>query len=220
MVNQALDSNKLRKLLAIDLDGTLLTDDKKITGKTLYCLHEVKKYGAKICIATARTFDSAKRVTDCYNLDLPIICSNGALIKESLSLNEYHLVTIKSKDVEQLIEHANEMNIPISFYTEKDWYINKVTQSFESYGKRNNIKACLINKAQDLQDLRILKIMFRGNHEEMEEVERWSKKNNLELNLIYSDDCCIDITHKDASKGNALKKLAEIFGYKKQEIIV
>lgn len=216
MTVQIFNGKKRNKLLAIDLDGTLLTNNKEITYRTLYYLNEAEKYGLITCIATARTFENAKLITDRYNLKLPLICANGAVVKDSFTMKEYFKSTMKYEEAIQIAQYASAMKIQISIFTDKKRYVNKTA---EYAGRRNNIKPNTIDEIQDWKNLDIIKIMFHGTDEELRNITEWVKKKNFALNLTYSDDCLIDITHKDVSKGNALKKLASILSIEREEII-
>jgi len=66
-------------LIAIDLDGTLLTDDKKITPKTRDYLHGLGKDGHHIVIATGRPLRAAYSFQQELGVNAPIVSYNGAL---------------------------------------------------------------------------------------------------------------------------------------------
>ncbi len=67
-------------LIAIDLDGTLLTDDKTIDAKTRRFLRRLEQYGHIIVIATGRPYRAIMRYYNEIGLHGPIICYNGACI--------------------------------------------------------------------------------------------------------------------------------------------
>ncbi len=67
-------------LIAIDLDGTLLTDDKKIDARTKRYLQKLESVGHHIVIATGRPLRAIERYYRELNLHAPIVCYNGACI--------------------------------------------------------------------------------------------------------------------------------------------
>ncbi len=67
-------------LIAIDLDGTLLTDAKKISPRTKKALQLAMKQGHKVVISTGRPFRSSEPYYQELQLDTPIVNFNGALV--------------------------------------------------------------------------------------------------------------------------------------------
>jgi Cof subfamily protein (haloacid dehalogenase superfamily) len=67
------------KMIVMDLDGTLLNKDKKITPYTLSILEKCRKKGIKIALATARSEKSAERCLDLINPDYAIL-NSGSLV--------------------------------------------------------------------------------------------------------------------------------------------
>ncbi|MFD3450232.1 Cof-type HAD-IIB family hydrolase [Microbacteriaceae bacterium 4G12] len=68
------------KIIAIDLDGTLLTGNLSIQEKDINALKKVQKQEHIVTIATGRALFDAKHIMHKYNLNCPIIASNGAQI--------------------------------------------------------------------------------------------------------------------------------------------
>src|SRR3954462_5082402 len=68
------------KLVAIDLDGTLLDDDKQVSQQTADALRCLPERGVKMVIASARPPRSVRQIYSMLNLDTISIHYNGALI--------------------------------------------------------------------------------------------------------------------------------------------
>jgi Cof subfamily protein (haloacid dehalogenase superfamily) len=69
------------KLIALDLDGTLLDSSLKLSDTNTAALRRALDRGVQVVFATSRWFGLAKRTADRLGIDTPLICSNGALIK-------------------------------------------------------------------------------------------------------------------------------------------
>lgn len=67
-------------LIAVDLDGTLLTNNETISSRTKKALQEAMKQGHKVVISTGRPFRSSEMYYQELNLDTPIVNFNGALV--------------------------------------------------------------------------------------------------------------------------------------------
>lgn len=79
-------------LIALDLDGTLLTDEKNISQRTLNAIDNVKEAGHEVIIATGRPYRASKMYYDQMKLTTPIVNFNGAYVHHPLdnSWGVYH----------------------------------------------------------------------------------------------------------------------------------
>jgi HAD superfamily hydrolase (TIGR01484 family) len=73
------------KLIAIDLDDTLLNSKITVSPRNVAAIKKAKAAGITIMIATGRMYISAKKFADLLGLDVPIVTYNGALVKGSRS---------------------------------------------------------------------------------------------------------------------------------------
>jgi len=74
---------KLPKLIAIDLDGTVLASDGRISKRTKRAIAGVRAAGAQVSIVTFRAYRSSKPYALELGLHVPLICVNGALVKDA-----------------------------------------------------------------------------------------------------------------------------------------
>lgn len=68
------------KLIALDIDGTLLDPGGCITPRVRAAVHAAQRAGIVVALATARRYTGAKQVADALGLELPLIVYDGALI--------------------------------------------------------------------------------------------------------------------------------------------
>jgi hypothetical protein len=68
------------RLIAVDLDGTLLTSDRKVAPEGAEALRQAVALGVTVVISTTRTLDSVRRLTDDLGLKGPVVCANGAQV--------------------------------------------------------------------------------------------------------------------------------------------
>ena len=69
------------KLLALDLDGTLLDSSLRLSDTNAAALREAMDAGVQVVLATSRWYGLAKRTADRMGIGTPLICSNGAIVK-------------------------------------------------------------------------------------------------------------------------------------------
>lgn len=68
------------KLIAIDIDGTLLTPDGRISARTRAAIQAAQRAGIIVTLATARRYGGAQEIASALGMELPLIVYDGALI--------------------------------------------------------------------------------------------------------------------------------------------
>jgi len=86
------------KLLALDIDGTLLNPRGELTPVTRSAIQEARNQGTLVVLVTGRRFGSARPVVLDLGLDLPLISHNGALTKHVTNLETllYHPLDLQT----------------------------------------------------------------------------------------------------------------------------
>lgn len=70
------------RLLALDIDGTLVVRGDEISPRTRHALHEAHDAGIELAIATGRRYRTTRRVIDALGLEVPAVCLGGSLVKQ------------------------------------------------------------------------------------------------------------------------------------------
>ena len=71
------------RLLALDIDGTLLRSDKTISPRTLAAVEAARGRGVRVVLVTGRRHPAARRIAEQLGKDLDLVLHNGALIVEN-----------------------------------------------------------------------------------------------------------------------------------------
>lgn len=85
------------KLLALDIDGTLLTPRGEITARNSSAINNARQSGVQIVLVTGRRFSSARELAQRLDTGAPLISHNGALTKnvETLETLDYHPLDVE-----------------------------------------------------------------------------------------------------------------------------
>jgi 5-amino-6-(5-phospho-D-ribitylamino)uracil phosphatase len=71
------------RLIALDIDGTLLRSDKTLAPRTRAALERARSKGVRVVLVTGRRYPSARRVAEDLGGDVPLVLHNGALVVEA-----------------------------------------------------------------------------------------------------------------------------------------
>lgn len=92
------------KLIAIDIDGTLLNPDGQITPRTCGAIQAAQNAGMIVTLATARRYFSTKQIAEALEMDLPLIVYDGALIVNHPAGAILHSQTLSPQIAGQVVE--------------------------------------------------------------------------------------------------------------------
>ena len=210
------------KMIALDLDGTTLRNDKSLSEETRSALEDAGKAGIAIVIATGRTFSALPDSVFDLSCVKYYICSNGAAIYDA-GTNE--LIFEKSLDpaaVTRMTELVKEKDYMFESFTEGKAYIGK--DYYEAIKERtlpyrgrdyvlktripvDDIYEFTLSHKENIENLNV----FFPTQEEKHEFERLLAEipNATLTSSFYSN---LELEGFDVNKGNALKHVMGISG--------
>jgi Cof subfamily protein (haloacid dehalogenase superfamily) len=216
------------KLIVTDMDGTLLSDHKEIPKENKEALKKAKKIGIKVAIATGRIYTSARYYSNLLELDTPIIACNGAIIREEKTNNTLYENTIHQDDCKKVANICEKFGMYYHFYNDRGFYCKELKYSSLKYSKWNETQTeenrlniqIMDDPIEYIENTdNILKfVVIDDDLDKLNKVKNELKKiDNIEVSKSWHNN--IEVMNKGVSKGEAVKKLAEYFGVKQEEII-
>lgn len=208
-----------------DLDGTLLTRDKKVSPKTKEALKKFIEAGNKFAICTGRDINSALSVYNGLGLDIKdsyVIAYNGGQIFDVDRGKTVYREGIPIKLVPELLEMAKDYGLHVHTYNDHFILTEKYNECVEFY--RRVIKTPLI-VAEDIMpfvDVPPCKIICIELHDH-EKQDRFRRavleKYSDVLDSMYSNAYYLELIPKSSGKGNALIRLRDMLGIKEENVI-
>jgi len=98
------------RLLALDLDGTLLNSRGEISAKNFKAVQSVRELGVTVAVVTGRRFRDARPLALKLGLDAPVISHNGALTKHAESLEIVAMTLLPITAAREVIRVGREAN--------------------------------------------------------------------------------------------------------------
>lgn len=156
-------------VVALDLDGTLLTDDLQITERSRTAIRRVRERGVTVLLASARPPRSIVRYHRDLELDTPLVAYNGALVwdaEKGQPLFHEPLVPDAARALVGFMRRQHpELNI--SLECSDRWYIDDLTEEVRRAIERYEVDpphgvGCLEQVLTD-EAAAISKVLFRGN---------------------------------------------------------
>jgi Cof subfamily protein (haloacid dehalogenase superfamily) len=216
---------KKYKMICLDIDGTLINSENKLTARTKQVIQIVsKEMKIPVILVSARIPRGILFITKQLNINNPIICYSGALImddKNKILSN----VTIPNSEAIQVYELAKNMGIHVSLYKDDEWYAEKSDKWAEQEGVITNMSTNIVNFT-DLFDLWKKeksgpnKIMCMAEPSEIEALNAEVKDYGFNhLNAYQSKPTYLEVMSKIVSKTSAIEVLCKTYNIQSSEVI-
>ena len=213
------------KLVAIDMDGTLLNSENKVTDRTRKAIENARNQGTHIVIATGRILKSALHYSESLGLKNPLIACNGAIIVDEFQ-NVIYEKHIEKKNVIDIIDLAKSEGIYFHFYDRSSFYSNvrveEVLKFYNEGSKTMDINLKIFKDTEEImnmKDLNVYKFIFIDNNKD--KLHRFREKIEKFENINTSSSWInnIEAMGNNVSKGEALKELCKILNVEAKEVV-
>ncbi|NLJ41752.1 MAG: HAD family phosphatase [Clostridiales bacterium] len=208
------------RLIAIDLDDTLLGTDLKISPKNREAILAAVEQGVQVTIATGRMYISAVNFAVELGLDIPLITYQGGLIKESNSGDILYNQTLPVDICQKVIQACQAKGVHLQVYIDDEYYIESENEYSEFYGRNVGLKGVTVGSLDKFLDRRPNKLLIIDKPKRITEIwKEFSPIFGQDIEISASKPIFLEFTHKEATKGKALKYLSGLKDIPKDEII-
>ena len=221
------------KLIASDMDGTLLNSDHKIPKENIELIKFAQKNGIQFVVATGRAYYEALPALNNENIKCDVISFNGGIIYDKNG-NIINITPMKLKDLYYTIEILKSLEISYQLYTKNTIYTNSIETDITAYIDLIRANGEEPNEQHLRQEAR--NRLALGHITEVDNIELYlNQENNPSIKVIgISNDLeklkhatellsgndnisvtssganNVEIMDKKATKGEALKIVADI----------
>ncbi|WP_028401263.1 Cof-type HAD-IIB family hydrolase [Ectobacillus panaciterrae] len=222
------------KLIAIDMDGTLLSEELEISEQNLAAIRQTQEEGHVVMICSGRAKSDILQFLDRYDLNCPIGASNGSVVYvEGAVLQAAY---VPKQTVFTLSDLLEKGAFPYKLYTNKgifvprDWK-EKVIKAFEGGTSHTHsftleeieriterqLKSNIIQFYDDIEELladniEVEKFFILTLHEQKREQLLANMQQQPGIMITASAPTNLEVMHENGHKGNGLRAMAQHFG--------
>ena len=235
------------KLVAIDLDGTLLNSYGEVSENTKYAIKEAVENGVEVVLASGRPISSVEDLANDLHANHYLISGNGAIVYDMHKNEIVYDKFLTKEQVLNIVKICEENSIYYNIYTENDvltkslnyntlFYYSENTHKQEEKRTNINIITDIYGYIQKTDYIRFLKvtvcdqsqIVFNSIIKKLRtipnidvlDVSHMSKKiikTGTEENLV--EYCYTEITNQNVNKWSALEYIMKEMNISKEEVI-
>lgn len=208
------------KLLAIDIDDTLLNDDIIVTEGTKSALAAAIRQGVTVTLATGRMFPSAQKIARQVELNVPIITYQGALVKTLLGDEVLYERNVPADAALELLEFCNSRGLHLQLYVDDILYSREDNDKIRDYSKLSNIPYTVEPDFNKLIGQPLTKMLIIDEPAYLDELAaELVPLIGDRVHITKSKAHYLEFMHKEGTKGHALKFMAEHIGCSLDETI-
>lgn len=208
------------KIVASDLDGTLLNNKSKVSNENILAINKLLKMGVHFVPATGRSFSEIPTELSSNPGIRYIIHSNGAVVFDKQTGNRI-LNCISNSDGRRILDVLNSYKTHITFRQNGECFVDSAFQneeSFDFYNVCEDHRVVVRDYAIFLDDFKkasysadnveVFSAFFHSYDDKLACKKYLNENDNLQI--VEVDKYNIEILNVDAGKGNALQSLADM----------
>lgn len=207
-------------LLCTDLDATLLNDEHKVSLENIKAIEYFKSQGGLFTFATGRVPSGARLMLEFVKPNAPIVTFNGAGIfdfQKNKLLWGIYLDDRAKKLIDYVKNHISDMGLVVC--TDEKVYFPFVNQWVDDYHKLENFPLDTTPYGEISDKWK--KALFVADSKDIPMIRKICAESGLgdNFDFVQSTANYYEILPKGATKGEGLKRLAEILGIDRCRII-
>ena len=197
------------RLVAIDLDGTLLNDSKQVSDQTVAALCGLPERGVRVVIASARPPRSVRHIYQSLQLATWQINYNGALIWDEPARRVVFHQPMDGDVVRRIIDHARSLfpDVLVSIEAEDRWLTDRLDPQHTTETGRL-FQPDRIASVAELCTEPVTKLLLLGREDMISQLAPILAETHPDTNVIRSDPDLIQIMDRSVDKSTALRRVA------------
>lgn len=217
------------KMIGLDLDGTLLTDQKELTTRTRIALERAIAQGVVVLVATGRPLSGIPEVMKNFPGIRYSLTANGARIMDMQQMKPVSEILLEQEYAKMVLDVFAQFDTLREIYYGGVGYANKDQLDKLGYfmpdpamvtyisGTRVPVEDILVKFREMNQPLDKVQALFRDVSEKQEALKRLASIPGVEVTGALANN--IEVNAKGVNKGDGLLRLGELLGIGRDEIM-
>lgn len=212
------------KLVAVDIDGTLLDSKGNLSLNTIEVINEGIKKGMIFTISTGRPIQGVRPLIEKLEIgmDMPLITYNGAMLIMANSGDVLFEQDLNPEDASNIINLGKQFGTLTMVWSNNKLYASELGEKAFKYSSITGVNPILLEDENKIVTSGITKILW---YDHVEVINRYIRQIQLgrylsaNVNYHTSQPYFLEFVHIDASKAKAMGKLGEYYGIEQKEMI-
>lgn len=212
------------KLIALDLDGTLNNDQKKITPRTHGALMEVQRRGVRLALASARPSPGLFKERDILQMQHfggILMSYNGGRITDAATNQVLFETAMDMQQARQVLRQLEHLPVTAILDDGKQFFVTDPNGYKVAYECQNNHMTCQkVGNLADFLNFSPVKILMSVLPEQLKAVqEQIAGCIPEELTVVQTASFYLEIIPRGIHKGQGIRNICGVLGIEPSEVI-
>jgi len=212
------------KLIALDIDGTLVNSDKKISNENKVAIAAAREKGVKVVLASGRPTNGMMGALKELNMltdDDYVLSYNASVIQKVKSETIIHSKILTGQDAKKLAKIAQEIGTYIHAFSHQHGLITPEHNEYTDHESEINEQAITLFDFEQLaDDEKILKVMLVAAPEKLTQaVSQLPAQLYHDFCIVQSAPIFLEFLNSNSNKGLGVKALADHLGIPAHQVI-
>lgn len=208
------------KMIAVDMDGTLLNSDGKISVGNAKAVRAAVDHGIIFVLATGRPIQGVRKYADSLGLDGAAITYNGAVCVDLATDGIIYEQGMDKDDAALAIELGQEYDTTMCIWSRGQLYVSKLNDRAYDYMKISGVEPILVEDYGKLIGQGITKILWYDDVDMIGRMPAEMAKHPFrETSFCLSRPFFIEFFSSKVSKAAAIDRLCRHYGISREEVI-
>ena len=209
------------RLLALDLEDTLLRSDYSVSGRTKNAVKRAVSLGITVVLVSGRIPSDMERFSKIFGLNKKsgyLVCNNGALVIESNTGKIVHETRIAPEIALAICELADAEGFAVQRYEDDVMYVSRQNEYTMYDEKLTGIKQVVVENFHDMLGSNCYKLLVPGDPMLLSPLESLIRTYlESDITLFTNKPYFLEILPPQTNKSVALSKIAELLGVSREE---
>lgn len=207
------------RLIALDLDDTLLSNDLQISPQAKRAIRLAVSRGVAVTLATGRMFASALPFAQELGLDLPLITYQGALVKYADGRVVYHR-PIPLETARELVDFILPYGYHLNVYLNDELFMQEDSPEGQRYAAIAKVPVHLVPDLRKIMNTEPTKLVIIAQASQLDGLaDDLAVRFGDSINITKSKPYFLELAHPQATKGKALATLAESLNIEAHQVM-
>ncbi len=214
--------NRGYRLIAIDLDGTLIDDRLTVSPRVKQALAAAQAQGITVTLASGRMFRAMVPFARELNIEAPLVCYQGGLVRHPITEETIFHLPVPAELAQEVVTLARADGIQVNAFIDDRLHVESLTPEAEVYMRIAQVEATVVpDLVEFLQDNPSTKLVLVNLDEDKTNrlVEELTTHFDNRLGITKSHRYYTEAIHADVSKGRALKQLASVLDLSLDQVV-
>ncbi|MBQ3552669.1 MAG: HAD family phosphatase [Clostridia bacterium] len=208
------------KLIAFDIDDTLLPENKHLSRENMYAIEKALSAGVFVTLATGRGYLGSKPIAEALNIDGPMINYGGAMINDAKTGRNMHAEYIDWSIAREIMEFAREQGVHAHIYQGDGLVYAHESEYPVSYAKKLKIPSSFDEEMHTKEWSHIPKVLIMTDEKGVERIYPLARERFFgRVEIALSSPGFIEFNRLGVNKGSALARLSDMLKISRDQVI-